>query len=144
LIEVNAQGFDSSAQSKIHVQGGVAMSPNEAPTKWPSPFSATDFAKFGKEQADTLAEMQKELSRLAEQANADWMSRMELERDLASELGGKLSQAKNPADAAKAYQDWMGRRVEIMSKDSQKFFADTQKFVTAMTRFLTGGRSSNS
>jgi hypothetical protein len=116
------------------------MSPNDPSTKWTMPvFNPTDFARLGKEQADALADMQKELSKLIEQANADWMARMEQERDLASELATKLSGAKTPADAAKAYQDWMGRRVETMTKDSQKFFADSQKFVTSMTRFLSGG-----
>lgn len=117
------------------------MSSNDPAMKWTLPaFNSTDFTKLGKEQAEALADMQKELSRLIEQANADWLARLQLERDLATELATKMSSAKNPADAAKAYQDWMSRRVEIMSKDSQKFFADSQKFVTSMTRFLSGGR----
>jgi predicted phage tail protein len=116
------------------------MSSNESLPKWPMPgFNPTDFSKLGKEQADALAEMQRELSKLVEQANADWLARLELERDLASELAGKLSSARSLPDTAKAYQDWMARRMETMTKDSQKFFADSQKFMSSMNRFLMSG-----
>ena len=100
------------------------MSPNEPSMKWPM-FNPADFSKFGKEQAEALADIQKEFSKLIEQANADWMARVEL-------------------DAAKAYQEWMARHMETMSKDSQKFFADSQKFVTSMNRFLSGGGKTGS
>ncbi len=116
------------------------MSPNDPSTKWTLPnFNPADFTSFGKEQADAMVEMQKELSKLLEQANADWLARMELERDLASQLTSNLAGAKTPEDTAKAYQDWMTRRFEIISKDGQKFFADSQKFMESMTRFLSAG-----
>jgi hypothetical protein len=83
--------------------------------------------------------MQKEFTKLIEQANADWLSRMEQERELASDLAAKLSSAKSLPDAAKAYQEWMGRRMETIAKDSQKFFADSQKLMTSMNRFLSSG-----
>jgi hypothetical protein len=111
--------------------------------KWPM-FNPVDFTKFGKEQSEALSDMQKEFSKLLEQANADWMARVELERDLASDLTAKLSSAKSLPDAAKAYQEWMARRMETMSKDSQKFFTDSQKFVTSMNRFLTSGGKGSS
>ncbi len=121
------------------------MSPNEPSSKWPMPmFNSADFTKFGKEQTEALSDMQKEFSKLIEQANADWLARIELERELASDLTAKLSSAKTLPDAAKAYQDWMARRMETMSKDGQKFFTDSQKFVTSMNRFLANGGKGSS
>jgi len=121
------------------------MSPNEPASKWPMPmFNPADFTKFGKEQTEALSDMQKEFSKLIEQANADWLARIELERELASDLTTKLSSAKTLPDAAKAYQDWMARRMETMSKDGQKFFTDSQKFVTSMNRFLANGGKGSS
>jgi hypothetical protein len=123
---------------------GVFMSSNEPP-KWPLPiFGAADFGKFGQEQTDALADMQKQVSKMVEEANADWLARMERERELASELAANLSAAKSLPDAAKAYQDWMGRRMETITKDSQKFFADSQKLVTSMNRFLSSGGKGSS
>jgi hypothetical protein len=108
--------------------------------KWPLPmFNPADFTTLGKDQADALTDMQKEFTRLIEQANADWLARMELEKELAADLAAKLSAAKSLPDAAKAYQDWMGRRMETITKDSQKFFADSQKLVTSMSRLMSGG-----
>jgi Phasin protein len=109
-------------------------------TKWPLPmFGATDFAKFGQGQTDAFVDMQKQVTKLVEEANADWLARMERERELASDLAANLSSAKSLPDAAKAYQDWMGRRMETITKDSQKFFADSQKLMTSMNRFLSSG-----
>ncbi|HWV53117.1 hypothetical protein [Pseudorhodoplanes sp.] len=122
------------------------MSSSEPSTKWPmSMFNPADFTKLGMGQSEVIADMQKEFSKLIEQANADWMARIELERELASDLTAKLSSAKSLPEAAKAYQDWMARRMETMSKDSQKFFAESQKFVTSMNRFLAnGGKTASS
>lgn len=131
--------FDVTSENMSHgVTEEAFMSANEPSIKWPM-FNPADFAKFGKEQTEAISDMQKEFSKLLEQANADWMARVELERDLASDLTTKLSSAKTLPDAAKAYQEWMARRMETMSKDSQKFFADSQKFVSSMNRFLTSG-----
>ena len=102
-------------------------------------FNPADFAKLGKEQADAFLEMQQELAKLIEQANKDWLARAELERELATELATKLSTVKSLPDAAKAYQDWMGRRMETIAHDSQKFFADCQKFAASMNRFMARG-----
>lgn len=116
------------------------MSSNVPSTKWPLPtFDQADFTKLGNVQADAIADIQKEVSEFVEQANADWLARMALEQELASELASKLSAAKSLPDAVKAYQEWMGRRLETMTKDSQRFFADSQKFVTSMNRFLSNG-----
>lgn len=102
-------------------------------------FNPTDLTKLGKEQADALLDMQQELSKLIEQANKDWLARVELERDLATELATKLSSAKTLPDAAKAYQDWMSRRMETVATDSQKFFTECQKFAGSMNRLLMRG-----
>jgi len=118
------------------------MTLNESSNNWTLPmFNPTDFAKLGQQQADALMEMQQELSKLVEQANNDWLARVESERDMATDLTAKLSAAKSLPDAAKAYQEWMSRRLETMTKDGQKFFSDSQKFVTSMNRLMTGGRN---
>lgn len=39
-------------------------------------------------------------------------------------------------DAATAYQQWMARRIEMMTKDGQKFLADSHKFVSGDEPFL--------
>ena len=105
----------------------------------PSNLGPAEFAKFGGKQAETLMEMQKELQSLVEQANRDWLARLEKERALASELAAKLSAAKSLPDVAQEYQEWMTQRMGMMVEDSQKFFADSQKFMNSAVRLMTKG-----
>jgi hypothetical protein len=123
----------------------MVMSPESASKKSPSSaFNFADINKFGQNQADALIAMQRELCSLVEEANRSWLARAELERDLASEFATKLSAAKTPADASRIYQEWMSRRMQTLADDGQKLFADSQKFMSAATQFLsTGGKSAN-
>ena len=105
----------------------------------PSNLGPAKFAKFGGKQAETSMEMQKEVGGPFEQANRDWLARLEKERDLASELASKLSAAKSLPDVAKEYQEWMTQRMEMMAEDSHKFFADSQKFMNSAVGLMTKG-----
>src|SRR5262249_11079705 len=107
-----------------------------------SPASSIDpmgFTKLGSRQAENFMEVQKELQALIEQANRDWLARAEKERALATELATKLTGAKSLPDVAKEYQAWMTRRMELMAEDSQKFFADSQKFMNSAVRLMSKG-----
>ena len=105
--------------------------------------TAAELAKAGQKQADAVVDVQRDMSKLFEQAQKDWMARVELERTLASELAGKLTAAKSLPDVAQAYQEWWGNRIKAMTEDSQKFFADSQKFM-ATHMFSNGWRGSAS
>jgi hypothetical protein len=105
----------------------------------PSNLRPAELAKFGGKQAGTPMEMQKELPALVEQANRHWLARLEKERALASELASKLSAAKSLPDAAKEYQEWMIQRMGMMAEDSQKFYADSQKFMNSAVGLITKG-----
>jgi hypothetical protein len=115
------------------------MDSSVKPTSHSNPF---DIGKLGQKQVDAFMVMQRELSSLVEEANRSWLARADLEKELVSELISNLSKAKMPIEAAKAYQDWMGRRMRTLAQDGQKLFADGQKFVAAATRFLSNGQKS--
>ena len=107
-----------------------------------APASSIDplgFTKLGGRQAENFVEVQKELQSLIQQANRDWLARVEKERALASELAANLTAAKSLPDVAKEYQAWMTRRMELMAEDSQKFFADSQKFMNSAVRLMSKG-----
>jgi hypothetical protein len=93
---------------------------------------------------EAASNMQKELLSTIEEANREWLARMELERNLASELTSKLTSARSAPEAAAAYQEWMARRVQLMGEDSRKFVADCQKFVNATMRTFGNGWSGGS
>lgn len=119
------------------------MGEKESPTNLPwQIFNTAEFAKFGQMQTEALSNAQLELSNLLQEASEDWRSRAELERKLATELMSKLTTAKTLPDAAKAYQEWMVRRIDMVAKDGQKILADGQKYVSALSRFLPRGDAS--
>ena len=103
------------------------------------PLTAAEMAKAGQKQADAFVNSQGDMLKLFEQAQKDWMARVELERTLASELASKLTAAKSLPDIAQAYQEWMASRIKAMTEDSQKFFADSQKFMGSATRMFPSG-----
>ena len=116
------------------------MATKQMATKSASPsFNPADFVGFGNNQVETLMEMQKEIYGLIEQANKDWLARVEKERVLASEFATKLSGSL--PDVAKEYQRWMAQRLEMMAEDGRKFFADSQKFMKSTAQLWSNGWS---
>ena len=105
----------------------------------PAKLNAAEFAEFGNKQAETLVEMQREVYGLLEQANHEWLARVEKERAMASDFFTKLSAAKSLPDVAQVYQESMMRRTEMMAEDSRNLFANSQKFMTAAAHLLSNG-----
>lgn len=114
----------------------AAMADKDPPK---SAFDPAGFGQFGGQQAEAFTSMQRELFSMVEEANKNWMKRAELERDMATELVTSLSAAKTLPDAAKAYQDWMTKRMQTLTEDGQKLFSESQKFITAATKFMPPG-----
>jgi ABC-type uncharacterized transport system involved in gliding motility auxiliary subunit len=100
--------------------------------------TSTPFFELGQQRAEAMVEFQKELLATFEQSNKEWLERMKQEAELVSELTAKLSGAKSIPDAAGIYQEWMGRRVELMRQDAQKLVEDSQKLVSASARIFSG------
>lgn len=72
-----------------------------------------------------------------EQANRDWLARVEKERDLASEFVTRLSGAKCIPDLASACQETLVRRIEMIAEDGRNLLANGQKFMSAGARVLS-------
>jgi phasin protein len=140
LIQINVNISELDFRINFIAQlGVVVMSPKSESVQSPPALNFTDINKFGQKQADAFIAMQRELCSLVEESNRNWLARTELERDLATELATKLSTAKTPPDAAKAYQEWISRRMQTLAEDGRKLFSDSQKFISAATRFLSNG-----
>lgn len=117
------------------------MSSNDSASK--SPMPGLDLAGVGglsEKQAAAFMEMQRGIYSLVENANRNWIARAETERNLATELAVKLSNAKTFPDAAKAYQEWMTGRMQTLSADGQRFVADSQKLLNLATQFMSNGK----
>lgn len=102
-----------------------------------------EFVEFGKKRVEALMEIQKELIDAFQEINQAWLARARSEADLNSELVAKLSAARTMPETADAYQQVMGKRMELLVEDSRRLIADSQKFVNLSTRFLVNGSGRN-
>ena len=112
-------------------------------TQWtgilPNPM-ASDFATMYTKSAENLSAMQKEWLEMLEHARSGWAARLEAEAKLGSDFATKVAAAKAVPDAAAAYQEWIARRMELISKEWRKSVEDGQKFMNACTKIAGNGR----
>ena len=95
--------------------------------KLPSPnLIPAEFAAMGKKRVEELAKVQKELLDKLQETNRHWFERMQYEVNDGSGFASKLTTVGSIPDAARMYQEWMTRRFEMMTEDSERLFADTQ------------------
>jgi hypothetical protein len=98
-----------------------------------------EFTQMGTERVQALTDLQKEFTDALAQANRDWVDRAKLESELASELMANMTTARTLPEATSAYQQWMGRRMEMLTADTQRFVADSQKMLGLTMRLVFGG-----
>src|SRR5215470_7638105 len=107
------------------------MIPKERPSANPGVpgVDPAQLAEIGQKQVEAMTGMQQELVNAMQDMSRQWAARMKAETDLASEFAGKLSAAKSAPDTAQIVQEWLSRRMELFAEDSQRFVADSQKFM---------------
>ncbi len=106
-------------------------------------FIPTEFVEFGKKNVEVLLGLQKDLLDAIQEINQAWLARARSEANLNSELVTKLSAARTVPEQADAYQQVMGKRMELLVEDSRRILSDGQKFVSLGTRFLANGTGQN-
>ena len=100
--------------------------------------------KAGKDQAEALTALQKELMEAYEEAGRAWSERMRTELELWSELGKKLTSTHSVPEAVQIYQQSMTQRMQMAAEDGQKFAADCQKLAQKVARTMSPGWSGGS
>lgn len=105
-------------------------------------FVPAELAEIGKKRIEAIMEIQKEFLSTFEAINQAWFDRAKSVANLTTELVTKLSSARSMPETATAYQDCMGKRMEMLADDSRRMFADSQKFLHLGTRILATGASS--
>ena len=126
---------EESRQSQKHFQesNGSPMS-NILPA---------EFVEIGKKRVEALMEIQQNLFDVFQEINQAWFDRARSAATIHSELIAKLSTARTVPETADAYQQCMGKRMEMMVEDGRRLLADSQKIVDLGTKFLTNGSGRN-
>jgi len=67
------------------------------------------------------------------------MSRATAEIELGVRFTQKLGAARSLPDVMSAYQEWLSEEMNARSEDARQFMTNSQKFITAGTRFFSNG-----
>jgi len=103
----------------------------------------TEFVEMGKQRVEALMEMQQELFSVFQEINQAWFERARSAAAVHSELISKLSTARTVPETAEAYQQCVGKRMEMLVEDGRRLLADSQKIVSVGSKFLTNGPGRN-
>jgi hypothetical protein len=95
-----------------------------------------DLVGLGKMRLQALFEAQSKLVDALPALSRDWMSCAQAERELSSELMAKLSAARTLPESARAYQEWLSRRIDMFADETRMLLADTQKLVDVGARLF--------
>jgi hypothetical protein len=95
-----------------------------------------DLVDLGKMRLQALFDAQSKLVDTLPALSRDWMSCAQAERELSSELMAKLSAARTLPESARAYQEWLSRRIDMFADETRMLFDDTQKLVDVGARLF--------
>jgi hypothetical protein len=101
--------------------------------------NAEGLAKTTEIRAQNAMAIPHQFLSLLEQAPRDWLRIAEREAQLASELTVALSSSKSVPEMAKAYQDWMSERLVMFNQESQRMFANAQRFMASAVTMMSNG-----
>ena len=98
-------------------------------------------AEAEKRTDDATHQAPDEFARTFEEMSRAVMSRATTEMELGVKLTQRLGAARSLPDVVSAYQEWLSEEMNARSEDARQFMSNSQKFVTASTRFFSNGRS---
>jgi len=122
-----AYGDDDAPYTK-----SVEEKPNEQkPVEDKSTSATTEPAAAQHRPAEDVADLHRELFHNLEDANRHWLDHMQSETALTVKFAGRVATARSFPDAVAVCQEWISLQAELIAKDSQLLFDDTQKVVAA-------------
>jgi hypothetical protein len=95
-----------------------------------------DLVGLGKMRLQAFFDAQSKLVDTLPALSREWMSCAQAERELSSELLAKLTAARSLPDSARAYQEWLSRRIDMFADETRMLLADTQKLVDVGARLF--------
>src|SRR6516165_6324988 len=87
------------------------------------------------------ARQTQEFAKTFEEMTRSVMSRATAEIELGVKLTRRLGASRSLPDVVSAYQEWLSEEMKARSEDARQFMTNSQKFITASTRFFSNGRS---
>jgi hypothetical protein len=102
-----------------------------------------ELAAAGKQRMEEFASAQTALLDKFQTMNQQWLERIQVEANSASEFASKLTAARSIPDAMTACQEWAGQCLEMITEDRKRLLDDYQKCSEIGMRLLSNGLHSN-
>ena len=97
-------------------------------------------ADITRQNIETLAAIQKQLLDVLNKANHEWVTFLNEEAELASNLSKKMTTAKSIPDATAAFQELISRQMELMTRQARIIFENTQEFMKTCMQVITAAQ----
>ena len=94
-----------------------------------------------RQNIETLAVIQKQLLDVLNKANHEWVTFLNEEAELASNLSKKMTTAQSIPDATAAYQELISRQMELMTQQAKIIFENTQEITKTCMQVVSGGKA---
>lgn len=72
-------------------------------------------------QTDAMFKVQGETLQQIDKIQRSWFECLRSEVDSAGSFAARMSQCKNPSEAAELYREWLDRRLESIAEDGRRF-----------------------
>jgi Phasin protein len=108
-------------------------------TSLPPNLMSAEPAETVKQRVDEFGKAQTELLDKFQEANRQWLERMQREAELTSEFASKLTAARSIPETMSAWQEWTRQRLEMMGEDGKHLLADMQSFMETGARLMPSG-----
>jgi Phasin protein len=112
----------------------MAQTEKSTPSATSNSFAA-NFSKAGQKQVEAISAMQADVFKELQEMGEYWTARAKSETDLASELLGKLTNARSIPETATAYQEWAIRRAALHRQRQAHGDSRTALFEWRRSRF---------
>ena len=88
---------------------------------------------------EEILHAQNEFLETLQQANRQWLDRLQTETAFVSEFSSKLGAARSLPEAMSACQDYTRRWFEMMAEDGEHLLADSKALMETGTRLMSNG-----
>ncbi len=105
----------------------------DAAKSWPT------FFGFAQGQTQAATALQKELLEAYERASHAWLTRVQSEVAMWSELATKLTATRSVPDALEAYSNCVSKRMQMAAEDGRRLFEEGQQITQKINQSLTNG-----
>lgn len=93
----------------------------------------------GKQKANDIIDFQTEFLKYFQSAGQNWLSRMQSQSAMVSELATKLAASRSVQEASAIYEDWTNREMALLMEDGKQLIADMEKLMATGGRTLGNG-----